>query len=134
MSGHDEVSGEELAARAEKPPQQGGRDAERWIRHYAEGPAREPEIGGVDLDHADGRSREPAAKLARPPGVEFDGENTRSGTDQWGGEGSRSGTDVHHEVAGLNTCCRDDSVSPVVSELMPSPACPPLGGHDAPSP
>jgi hypothetical protein len=130
----DEIRGEKAAAATDEAPDQRRRDRERRVGHHLERPPGKPEIGRVDLHHRDGRICEPVAEALSPPRVELDGNDTRAGIEQLARERARAGTDVENQVGRIDPCRENEAASPAVSELMPSPARPPLGGHDAPSP
>jgi hypothetical protein len=130
----DEIRGEKAAAATDEAPDERRRDRERRVGHHLERPARKPEISRVDLHHRDGRIREPLAEALSATRVELDGDDTGADIEQLTRERAGAGTDVENEVAWIDPCPDNEAASPAVSELMPSPARPPFGGHDAPSP
>jgi hypothetical protein len=132
VPGHDDVGREEPAAAAHEAPDQRGGDAERRVGHHPERPPREPQVDRVYLHHRDRSTREPIAQLLSAAGVELEGDNARAEIDQRERQPAGPGTDVEDEIAGSDSCRNDKVTSPVVIELMPSPARPPFGGHDAP--
>jgi hypothetical protein len=94
--------------------------------------AREPKVGGVGLHHPDGRTGEPIPKLLGAVRMELDGDDARAGRNQSRRERASARADVDDEVTGLDGGLLDEQLRPVVSELVPAPACPLVRGHDAP--
>jgi hypothetical protein len=134
MAWNHEVGGDQPAPAAQEPPDDRGGDAERRIGHYPERAPRKPEIGGIDLHHGDVGARKSLPELAGPTRVKLDRDDTRTGIHQRTGDRAGTGANIENKVAGFDPCRANEPTSPVVSELMPSPACPPSDGHDAPSP
>jgi hypothetical protein len=134
MPGHDEIGRHEPAAAAQEAADQRSCDAERRVRHYPERPAWKPEITRVDLHHGDADAGKPVSELTGPTRVELDRDDMRAGANEWAGERAGAGANIENEIAGVDPGCGNEALSPVVSELMPSPARPRFGGHDAPSP
>jgi hypothetical protein len=132
VSRDDDIRGDEHAAAAEEAPDQRRRDPEGWVGHHLERPPRKPEIGRIDLHHRDGPSREPPAEVLRATRMELDGDDTRADVDQLTRERAGAGADIEDQVARIDPRRENEAAGPAVSELMPSPAPPPSGGHGAP--
>lgn len=133
MPRHDEVCRDEPATAAHQTPNQRRGGAERRVGHDPERPTREPQVGRVDLHDRDRSTREPMAQLLSTARMELDRDDARAEVDQRTRQPTGARADVENEIAGSDSCREDEATSPVVSELVPSPARPPLGGHDAPS-
>jgi hypothetical protein len=129
---HDEICGHESAAAAQQAADQRRGDPERRVGHNLERPPWKPEITRVDVHHGDRRVGEPAPEVICATRVELDGDDACAHVDQLPRERAGTGPDVEHEVTRIDPRGGNEAASPGVSELMPSPAGPPFGGHGAP--
>lgn len=128
----DQVGRDQAAAGLEQAAQQGRGHAERRVGDHVVRPPGQAEVPGVGLDHHDGVP-EPLAKELRPPGMGLDGDDPRTGIDQWSRDRTVAGTDVHDPRTGADPCITDEPLRPPGIELVPAP--PPLcrGHGDGPS-
>lgn len=81
---------------------------------------RQPEVGGVGLDHHDVVSESPAEDLGSPR-MELDRDDPRSRVDQWRRERAGARTDVEGEIAAADAAVGDELFSPAGFELVPAP-------------
>jgi hypothetical protein len=133
MAGNDELSPDELATRAEKPPQEGCRDRERWIGDDEEGPPGQAKVGGIRPNDGHVAAGEPRSQQLGSMRVQFDGHDPCSRSEQALSDRSRPRADIQHEIAGSDVCVLDEAPSPSVREPMPTPPRLLRRGHDGPS-
>jgi hypothetical protein len=120
---HHEVSGQEPAPWSEEATDHGRDDRVRRVGHDVEGPAWQPQVGGIRPDDR-GLSPELGTELGDAAGVELDRDDPSAAADERSRYGAASGADVDDEGVVRQLGVTDQLASDCWMELVPSPPRP----------
>jgi hypothetical protein len=74
-----------------------------------EGAVRQPPIDDVRDDDATAAAGEALVEYSSAPGVQLDGDDARTGRQQWCGDATGSGTEIDDEISGACTGVADQA-------------------------